>query len=372
MKELIEGIANHKIRRNKMTKIGKASYGYTKKKYWKLKDGESTFRILPPLGELADDGKWSVFYRIHYGYKNSKGQGRVFQSSLVKNNKSKMIEVPDAALERIEKLKVELEKAKVSGNKEVMDKLLSLVGGKKSLYNLDSNHYMNVMDTQGNIGILKLRHKAKLALDATIKSLREKGIDPLSVDNGRFFTFKRSGMALDTTFQVEVAQETLNIQGVGEVKRDLVHVLTPEIINRLGSEAAELNKLFKQLSSEDIDRIVKTSDLLTGKSSAVDEIFDTRNNTTTETEDDSDDYDNEVDVTPTTQATTAQTSAPTVTPTATTQPTPVTAPTATTVPTPATVAPATPNATVVTSPTQTTAQQVSEMSDEDFLKSLGM
>ena len=257
-------------------KIGKAKFGFTQKKYFKLKDGESTFRILPPLGELADDGRWSMFYKIHYGYKNTKGKLRIFQSSLVKNRKSGMVEVPDAADQRIKDLKAKLEQAKSSGNKQAVEALGKLVSGQKPMYNLDSNHYMNVIDTQGNIGVLKLRHRAKTALDVQIKKLREKGIDPLSVDNGRFFVFTRSGMGLDTSFQVDIQQEKLTVQGVGEVNRDVVHKLSDELISRLGEEAAELGKLYRALTADEIQRIVDTTDLATGQSPVIDELFDTK------------------------------------------------------------------------------------------------
>jgi hypothetical protein len=267
-------------------KIGKSKYGsdFVPTKYWKLKDGESTFRILPPLGDLADDGIWSLFYKVHYGYRNSQGRMRVFQSCLETDRRSKMVTVPDAAVERIERLKMELEKAKSSGNRGAIEKFKQLL----QQYNLDNNHYVNAIDTQGNIGVLKLRHRAKQALDAAIKKLNAQDIDPLGPDEGRFFTFTRTGTGLDTTFQVAVAQESLNLENVGLVKRDLVHKLTPEIIGRLGKEARELHKLFKKLTSEEIGLIVKESDLETGKSPAVDRLFDVKGG---DFSDDGGDYD---------------------------------------------------------------------------------
>ena len=63
-------------------KLGQAKYGgeYVKKNNYKLKDGEQVYRILPPMGELAEQGRWSVFYNVHFGYKNSEGKLRPFQS----------------------------------------------------------------------------------------------------------------------------------------------------------------------------------------------------------------------------------------------------------------------------------------------------
>lgn len=331
-------------------KLGKAKYGgeFTKRKYWRLQDGEATFRILPPMGDLADKGIWSQFYNVHYGYKNSKDQMRVFQSPLVKNRKTKMIEVPDAALERIEQLKAKFEEAKKNGDKALTEKLDKLVG-QKGQFNLDNNHYVNAMDTQGNIGILKLRHRAKNALDATIKRLREQGVDPLSADDGRFFVFRRSGTGLDTTFQVDILQESLDIDGVGKVKRDLVHKLTDDIVTRLGNEAAKLDQLFKRPTSEQVARIVKEG------ARAVDEILDAKNDSSTEQviEDDFE-----------TEEPTQTASVPTQTAS-----TPAPAPIAASVVQAATPTPA---KAAVPATTTTTAETVQSMSDEEFLKSLGL
>jgi len=300
--------------------------------------------VIVSMGELADKGIWSMYYEVHYGYKNSQGQMRAFQSPLVKNRKTKMIEVPDAALEFIDNLKSKSEAAKKAGDTTTLKRIEEML----ERYNLDKNHYVNAIDSQGNIGILKLRHRAKNALDATIKRLRESGVDPLSTDNGRYFLFRRSGTGLDTTFQVEVATKDITVEGVGKVKQDLVHVLTDDILDRLGNEAAKLETLFKRPTSEQVARIVKEG------ASAVDEILDAKATTTEDgPEDDTD-----------TVESTQTASVPTQTASAVT--TPVTTPVAAT-PTPAPVA-ATPAPVAQT----TTADNIASQSDEEFLKSLGL
>lgn len=246
-------------------KIGKPKYGNSRKKreYFKLKDGESTFRILPPMGDLADKGIWSMYYAVHFGYKDSEGRLRPFVSPLVKNNKTKMIEVPDAALDHLNKMKAAYEEAKRNGDSATVDRLARMVGGKDSegkyvrgQYSLDKNHYMNVIDKHGNIGLLQVRYSAKKALDSEINALKEKGIDPLSIDDGRFFTFRRSGTGLDTSYKVSVAKESLQVEGVGTVERDIVHKLDDSIISRLKDEAVELDKLYKKPTAEEVARIV--------------------------------------------------------------------------------------------------------------------
>jgi hypothetical protein len=272
-------------------KIGKARFGgngFQQRKYFKLKDGEQAYRILPPLGDLADSGRWSIFYNVHYGYKTTDGKQKPFLSPEVKNRTSKMVEVSDAAKERIESLKGKLEEAKKSDNKAAFEKLNALVGP-TGMYNIDNNHYMNVVDAQGNVGILKLRHKAKLALEAEIKKLNGENCDPLSVEDGRYFVFTRTGMGRDTTFSVRVLKEKLTVQGVGTVERDVVHKLDDELLGRLEREAGQLDKIFKRLTSDEVKKIVETSDLMTGVSPYLDELFAKNSNKAQESEPDEQD-----------------------------------------------------------------------------------
>lgn len=259
-------------------KTGKANYekgGFKKKNYFKQEDGDVVYRILPPLGDLADKGVWSRYYAVHFGYKNLEGKIRPFVSPLQKNNKTKMIEVPDAAVERLDDLKAKLEKARSEGNGPLMAKLNTLVG-LKGVYSLDKGFHMNVVDLQGNIGVLKIRYRAKQLLDQEIEKLRDEGVDPLSLDNGRFFVFNRNNKGLDTSFKVSVYTEKLDVPGVGKVDRQVVHKLTPEILSRLESEASDLDSIFNKVTSEEVAEIVATSDLMSGKSSACNKYFDER------------------------------------------------------------------------------------------------
>lgn len=359
------------------TKIGKAKYGAGKKTYYKLKDGDSTYRILPPLGDLADEGVWSLYYRVVYGYTNTAGKSRAFESSLVKNFKTKMVEVPDAAVERIDKLKAALENAKAKKDKKTVENLQKLVGAPKSRYNVDSNHYMNVMDLQGNIGILKLRHKAKQALDVQIRKLRDKGVDPLSVDNGRFFVFTRTGTGNETQFAVAVYGIEQEIENVGTVPVPVISKLNEEVISRLGSEAGELQKLFKKPTAEQIQQLVEESDLATGVSPNIDDILGYKKEeaAVADTDEDANEESATVQATEADQDITSYIGSQTENTAQAAEP----APAAKAAPAPAakvetkttTATTATKKAAPATAP-QTTADKVADMSDDEFLKSLGI
>ena len=275
-----------------MSKFGTNNYGgnFTKRNRYKLKDGDNVYRILPAMGDLAKDGVWSVYYSVIFGFKTSDGKHRPFQSPEIYNRETKKVDVRCAATDMINKLKDQLKEAKDAGNKEAAVQLAKIVGDYPvmGVYSLNKDHYLNVVDRQGNVGQLELGHKAKLALKDEIDRVRkEDGFDPLSPENGRFFNIRRTGKGLDTGHNVSVVKEKVDVPGVGKVERDLVHVIDDALGDRLllektnkdGSksytykEAANLDTLYQFPTAEQVALIVKTADILTGKSAAVDQVL---------------------------------------------------------------------------------------------------
>lgn len=249
-------------------KIGSANYsqGGNKKHYHKLAKGDGVvgvFRILPPIGDLADKGIWALFHKVHYGYRNSENRMKLFVSPEVVNRSSKMIEVEDAAKRRIDNLRARYVEAKKNNDQEAMKSLKELL----RTYNLENRWHLNAIDLSGKIGLLKLPHTAKKDLDNEIKKLTAKGVDPLSIDNGRFFAIIRNIDGQKVTYKVQVYKEEVDTKDYGKVEKDVVHALTEDTISRLSSEAFELDKLYKAPTAEQVERIVKE-----GKT-AVDEIL---------------------------------------------------------------------------------------------------
>lgn len=236
-------------------KLGEADYsggGGKKKNYFKLSEGESVFRILPPMGELAEKRKWAMYYSTHWGYKNHEGKMRIFMSPEVVNRNTKMIEVSDPAHDRIKMLKAKQDEFRVAGNTEAVKK----ISVELQKYNLDKKWHLNVMTLDGKIGLLKIPHKSKQALDQQIKELVAKGVDPLAVKGGRFFVFKRIGSGIDTLHQVSVYKEKIEVPGFGQVEKEMVHDLSEELIARLETEAFELNTMYDRPTSEQVKQIV--------------------------------------------------------------------------------------------------------------------
>ena len=247
-------------------KVGKAKYG-GKKTSFKIQNGDNVYRILPPLGKLADAGKWYEYYRVEWGYKNSAGQNKPFQDVRKVNFKTKMVEVESAAHLRREALKErkdEIVAAFKAGNatKDQVEDAVALV----KRYNLDAKYYLNAVNLEGKIGLLKLNSSLMKALRSTIETQQKKGVDPLAVENGLYLNFHRSnetGKLQDWVFSVTPYQQNVKATVNGQetiVQQAVTHTMDEAFISRLSSEAFELADMYPVLTAEQVEELVKAGD----------------------------------------------------------------------------------------------------------------
>jgi len=239
-----------------MSNVSEPVYGFTNHRttYFDLENGDNVFRILPPFKSLSKGQypRWSVFWKIHWGYKNEAGQHRPFASPEVYNFKTKMTEVVDEAIVRIGQLNALKEKSKVSGDTVTFDRAVEML----KQYRLEKRWFLNVIDRNGTIGVLKIPHKAKEALDLEIERLKNEGANPVGIKNGRFFIFRRSGEKLQTLYQVFTYKEKKEIPGYGPAEVEYVSDLSDEVINRMDSEARDLSMLYATPTAQEVARMV--------------------------------------------------------------------------------------------------------------------
>jgi hypothetical protein len=258
-------------------KLGKPKYEQSSKNYFAFRKDQNNFilRILPPMGELADAGKWSVYHRVEFGYKTSDGRLKPFLSPRVVNYQG-MVEVESEAHKRREVLKAQSEEAKNSGDTETFQKCRDLL----QRYNQDAKHYMNAVDLNGNVGLFKIGHRGYQALKAEIDRLRSEGVDPIGVENGRYLVFNRSGKGRDTLYTVTEYKKKQEIDGPnGKVVVDAPypHSLNDAIVSKLETDAFELSKVYPSVTPEEEYRIVHEG------STAVDEILGSNKKETSST-----------------------------------------------------------------------------------------
>jgi hypothetical protein len=238
-------------------KLGKPKYEQNTKNYFAFKKDQNTFilRVLPPMGDLADEGKWSVYHRVEFGHVDSDGRMKPFLSPRVVNY-NKMVEVESESHVRREKLKTQEAAAKDAGNKALQEQCYTML----RKYNQDAKHYMNAIDLNGNIGLFKIGHRGFQALKAEIEKLRSTGVDPVGIENGRFFVFSRSGKGRDTIYTVveyKEKAEMLAADGtkvMGDIEKP--HAINEAIMGKLATDAFELNKVYPAVTAEEESRII--------------------------------------------------------------------------------------------------------------------
>ena len=251
-------------------KIGSPKYEQVKRNYFSFKKNQNTFilRVLPPMGNLADSGKWSIYHRVEFGYTGTDGKLKPFLSPRVVNFKG-MVEVESEAHKRRELIKAQQAQAKKDGDNALVEKSTKML----QKYNQDAKHHMNVIDLQGNIGLFKLGHKGFQALKAEVDRLRSEGVEPIGIENGRFFVFSRNGSGRDTLYTVteyKQKQEITTPSGRVTAMVDFPHTITDSIMNKLATDAFELDKIYPSVTPEEERRIVHEG------ATAVDEILGSR------------------------------------------------------------------------------------------------
>jgi hypothetical protein len=265
------GLANYEPKTNKNVK----------KKYFKLKNGDNFYRILPPCGSLADRGEWTKFYEVHFGYKGSPNeQGNAPYRPFLctkRTNKFKQVTQSCAECAKIEEVKAQLEtlkenlkKDKKKSSEEVKAMTAPLTDFLMQ-HNLDRKFHLNVKTEDGSIGCLKIPYTAYKDLQETIANVRKKySVDPLAPDQGVWFNFKRSGEVFyDINYKVEVKMEMVDSPGLGRVEVLKLAKLTDDDIARMESEAFDMGEMYKRISVEEVESIVNSG----GDPLVVDSVF---------------------------------------------------------------------------------------------------
>ena len=260
-------------------KLGKPKHEQNTKNYFAFRKDQNTFtlRILPPMGELAESGKWSVYHRVEFGHTGTDGRMKPFLSPRVVNYDG-MVEVESQSHVRREQLKTKMEAAKASGDLATQEECNTLL----RKYNQDAKHYMNAVDLQGNVGLFKIGHRGYQALKAEIDRIRKTdGVEPVGIENGRFFVFSRSGKGRDTVYTVQEYKQKQEMIGPNgdKIVADVTfnHSVDEKLLKKLETDAFELNKVYPTVTAEQEARIVSEG------ATAVDEILGRKTQDKTET-----------------------------------------------------------------------------------------
>lgn len=245
-----------------MSRIGKwdpnaTSGKFAKKNRFYLNEGSNIYRLLPPVGDLADTnrlyGYWSVYWLT--GDDNKK---RPVPTLLQKSKDGTIIQrcpIYDA-LQAKEKQLEALKKDPVK-NANAIEALTAFL----KAHSLDKGYYYNVMKPSGEIGVLKIKYKAQQALKALFDQLKTEGIDPINAgeENGIYIDFKTARDERNQfVYTVVKHQKTYRDPATKDlISRTERAPLDEAALERVEKEAEDLTKLFKYMSPEQMADLAK-------------------------------------------------------------------------------------------------------------------
>lgn len=276
---------------------GKPKYGSNgpKGNTWRVKEGDNTYRYLPPMHSLAEDGKWAIYVTVHFGYSGpdpqdpTKTRQKPFRCIQVKDFRSGMIleDCPECTLYERNAKNLEIREAelrtkfKAEGKKdsEVEELLQTALGPDKAwlkAHNADRKWYINAMTEDGKeFGQVAISHRTKSKqLDPLFKRLREEeSIDPLDLEQGVLINVKRTGRLRDATDLVEVVKEKVEVE-IGGKKQKLEQIklrpLTEVEAERALKECRDLSTVGGfELTRDQIRELTECD----GSPEAVDRVF---------------------------------------------------------------------------------------------------
>ena len=222
--------------------------GRVKRNRFYLKDGSNIFRVLPPFGSLADQGSIAKYW-IVYWLKDSAGKSKPVPSIFLQD-KNKRVLQDDPVKNKISSLDAKL-KSMIEQNQPqpIID---ALAASLKNLY-ADKAYYLNVMNTAGEIGVLKLRYTAFQSLKQQLAKLSKDGIDAINVGVGVYFDFQRlKDDQGRTSYKVDLHMKTYKNPTTGKMVTEIVEApIDEEVLRRMETEAFDLNNLFRVLTPEE-------------------------------------------------------------------------------------------------------------------------
>lgn len=237
-------------------------------------------RLLPPFGNLAAQRKWSIYHSVHYGFEGRDGRDptktRHKPFACVEEKRRGMVvsDCPMCNLMQSRKKSLEAKLAKLKADGKTDDEAKALTKDLSDWlrkYNVDRKHYMAAMDESGRFHVFMLSHETKKRLEGVIAKMLEQDIDPLDLDSGVWFEFRRSGnpkVVSSLVDEVDVVMEKTVVNGrsyMAPKPAPLSEDQTNEALRILPS----LDTVVTVISREQIQQLVNCS----GDPEEVDAIF---------------------------------------------------------------------------------------------------
>lgn len=214
---------------------------------------DNIFRVLPPVHSLAAQGAYAKFHATHRWIRGTDGKpSKPFLCVEERDFKAKMTTrhcpLCDRVFELESMLKTGLDAGQVS-KEQAQELRAAQIGPIK----VDKKYYINVVNQEGNIGVLSISITMYKALEALFKQYDAKGTD-LTGAEAPFLNFQVLTAYKGDPKPIHKVDVYLQPTADGGY-RPVNHQLTADVINRMQTEARDLNNLFKSIDIESISTL---------------------------------------------------------------------------------------------------------------------
>ncbi len=245
----------------------------------------NVYRVFPPLFSLADKGAVTYYYKTHSIWLTSKTGKQypvTFKCLLRKKDKVVTQDCPHCTL--AEKYQAmydqgqELLKGMPEGeSKEAQKKQLGeFLRNKVWNTQSDGKNYLNVIDVNGKIGVLRVSYKQYEAFKARVADLGTQyktdptGMTGIFLNFSKFSPYKGSK---DVTFAVDAFMEqTIGANGMPSMNFKY-HQLTDDVIAKMEKECEDLTLLYKDIAYADAQELASKYEDKEALKAACDRIF---------------------------------------------------------------------------------------------------
>lgn len=261
------------------TGFNKPKYGNSEASWTRLKipmpkqDGDVArlvVRILPPYGNLAAQRKWSMYHSVHYGFEGrdsrdpTKTRHKPFGCVEEKRRGMVVSDCPMCNLMQQRKKMLESKVARLKSEGKTDDEAKALTKDLSDWlrkYNVDRKHYMATMTEDGRFHVFMLSHETKKRLESAISKMLEQDIDPLDLDGGVWFEFRRSGnpkVVSSLVDEVDVVMEKTVVNGRSYLAPKPAP-LSEDQANEALRILPSLDKVVTMISRDQIQQLVNCS-----------------------------------------------------------------------------------------------------------------
>lgn len=231
-----------------------------------IKDGTSYYRLLPPYG-VNNRGALYAYTAVHWGFTDDRGNTIPLPCSYQSEKFCPLCE-------KVWKFEKELEQ--IPKDQRETDPHAQELTEFISTYRADKSYFFNAVTQEGKVVRLKVkpvlvsgtRQEKEGRLIKKLKEAVEKGIDPVSLEEGVWLKFERAGKGFSTSYDVDFKKTTSKVNGkvVEELDTTPLAQQFPDVFAALQAQFAgaengpahDIHNAYDHFSSLEIKQVMET------------------------------------------------------------------------------------------------------------------